>query len=371
MTISELPCKASNIYDKNINFLFGSGASATYIPTLWLAEDTTYEDLLSHADCAEIKDYILCSYFNRVIRKTFCANPNEINEKFNNTLKSYSSFISELVKLLEKKGSNQIRRANIFTTNYDLFFETAADDVLKNKTFNFNDGALGFKSRQLSISNFHLTTWHQGTHDFYKHELPTTNIIKMHGSVSWNKNINESISVSYPENPPDEVKLECNKSIEDLVHKFKDTEDDLEDFLSLSANDLEELRKFSTLYNSFAIVSPTKEKFSETVFQQHYYQSLRLLSYELEKPQSVLICFGFSFQDEHILEIIKRSLSNPTLRVFVFCYDNKSKIQIEKTISDNRVTLIFPKNGEMKISFDTFIDRIFRSDNGDWVTWTN
>ena len=50
MTISELPCKASNIYDKNINFLFGSGASATYIPTLWLAEDTTYEDLLSHAD---------------------------------------------------------------------------------------------------------------------------------------------------------------------------------------------------------------------------------------------------------------------------------------------------------------------------------
>lgn len=371
VTTQEFPCKASNIYDKNINFLFGSGASAEYIPTLWLAENTTYETLLTHDECKDSKDFILSSYFNRVISKTFCTQPKEENKKYNSTLLSYTNFLYELVTLLEKKGANQIRRANIFTTNYDLFFETAADNVLRKKTFHFNDGALGFRNRRLSISNFHITNWHQGTHDMYKHELPTINIIKMHGSVSWNRNENEEISINYPSESPSEIKLECTKSIEDFVKCLNDTDENLVEFLELSKQDLDTLETFKSYYNALAIVNPTKEKFSETVFQQHYYQSLRLLSYELEKPQTVLVCFGFSFQDEHILEIIKRSLSNPTLKVFVFCYNYKSKSDINTTINDERVTFIYPKESDHKISFDAFIKRIFKSDNGDWVSWTN
>ncbi|MDQ9454695.1 hypothetical protein RF098_01725, partial [Escherichia coli] len=83
--------------------------------------------LLTHEDCEGVKDFILCSYFNNIIRKTFCVKPNSEDKKYNSTLANYSYFIDELIKLLEKKGANQIRRANIFTTNYDLFFETAAD----------------------------------------------------------------------------------------------------------------------------------------------------------------------------------------------------------------------------------------------------
>ncbi|EHJ7792810.1 SIR2 family protein, partial [Escherichia coli] len=160
-------------------------------------------------------------------------------------------------------------------------------------------------------------------------------------------------------------------TIDDLVITLNTTNDDLADYLDLNANDQNSLEEFKSYYNSLAIVNPTKEKFSETVFQQHYYQSLRLLSYELEKPQTVLICFGFSFQDEHILEIIKRSLSNPTLKVFVFCYNNQSKQDINNTVNDPRITFIYPKEVDHKISFDTFIDRIFKSETGDWVTWTN
>ncbi|MGP2468505.1 hypothetical protein V1956_07800 [Yersinia sp. 2540 StPb PI] len=40
--------KAKELYDKNINFLFGSGASASYIPTLKIKDDLTYEDLLTN-----------------------------------------------------------------------------------------------------------------------------------------------------------------------------------------------------------------------------------------------------------------------------------------------------------------------------------
>ncbi|EFK8257560.1 SIR2 family protein [Escherichia coli] len=371
MNNKDFPCKASNIYDKNINFLFGSGASASYIPTLYLDKNTTYETLLTHEDCEGVKDFILCSYFNNIIRKTFCVKPNSEDKKYNSTLANYSYFIDELIKLLEKKGANQIRRANIFTTNYDLFFETAADDILNNKTFHFNDGGLGFKSRKLNISNFHITAWHQGTHDMYKHEIPTLNLIKMHGSVSWCRDINETISINYTQEEPPKFRLDTKKDINDLVTTLNETSDNLVSYLNLSTSDQETLQDFKSYYNNLAIVSPTKEKFSETVFQQHYYQCLRLLSYELEKPQTVLICFGFSFQDEHIREIIKRSLSNPTLKVFVFCYSKSSMESIQHIINDQRITYILPIEDDHTISFKPFIDRVFRSEHGDWITWKN
>ncbi|MFR0655926.1 SIR2 family protein [Pantoea sp. SIMBA_079] len=370
----EFPCRASNIYDKNINFLFGSGASATYIPTLWLDKDTTYETLLSHSDIkgkTDVENYILSAYYNNIIHKTFCIEPKPTPKKFSKTLQDYNRFLYELVSLLERKGSNQIKRGNIFTTNYDLFFETAADIALNKKSFYFNDGALGFRERSLNISNFHLSHWHQGTHDLYKQEIPTVNIIKMHGSVSWNKNNEQKINIDYPKFAPEKTKLECSIDINDFTKNFNDTDEDLSDYLDLSKKDIDSLADFRVDYDRLAIVSPTKEKFSETVFQQHYYQSLRLLSYELEKPQTVLICFGFSFQDEHILEIIKRSLSNPTLKVFIFCYSKDSRRSINETINDSRITYIYPKIDAHNISFDTFIDRIFTSDNGDWISWTD
>lgn len=72
-------------------------------------------------------------------------------------------------------------------------------------------------------------------------------------------------------------------------------------------------------------MNPTKWKFHETVFEEAYYQILRHLSFELERPNSVLITFGFSFADEHILHLVQRSLSNPSLTVFVSCYNDAEK----------------------------------------------
>src|SRR5260221_8105593 len=76
----------------------------------------------------------------------------------------------------------------------------------------------------------------------------------------------------------------------------------------------------STLFPYTTLFRSTKWKFHETVYEEHYYQMLRLLSYELEKPNAVLITFGFSFADEHILNLVMRSLSNPGLQVFVCCH---------------------------------------------------
>src|SRR5260221_9249952 len=84
----------------------------------------------------------------------------------------------------------------------------------------------------------------------------------------------------------------------------------------------------STLFPYTTLFRSTKWKFHETVYEEHYYQMLRLLSYELEKPNAVLITFGFSFADEHIDRKSTRLNSSHTVISYaVFCL-KKKKIEI-------------------------------------------
>lgn len=365
--------KASDLVDKNINFLIGSGASAGYIPTLWIKDDTSYEDILTDTKYKEIENFIYHAYYNDILSKSFCIPPSNLKEKlkFRKTFVNYLRFIKNLSSLVDKKSSNQIRRANIFTTNYDLFLEKSSDLLLKNNTgFIFNDGGRGLHTRHLSISNFHTSTWHQGTNDLYKFEIPTINLIKMHGSISWNKVNEDTISIRYLDNLPDELSIETDHCLDitETIEKVDELYffDGAKSAIELSQDDEEKLQRFRKEYDKLAIVNPTKAKFEETVFQQHYYQSLRLLSYELEKPQTVLICFGFSFKDEHIREIIQRSLSNPSLIIYIFCYRLKDKESIKKTINSKKIVFVSPNSytDENNIDFKKFISCIFTRSNG-------
>lgn len=371
----DFPGHASILVDKNINFLFGSGASASYIPTLRIDDHNTYETLLTDSNFSHLENYIYWNYYKDVILPTYCFLPEEEGqqENFSKTLGYYKSFISELVGLLNRRSANHIRRANIFTTNYDLFVERSADELLSSLKFHLNDGSNGLIDKQLDISNFHISTWHQGTHDSYRYEIPMINLIKMHGSVSWSKKNDSTINIDYlkKENVliPPEIDIE-NRSLIDLIQN-NDLGIEPDFGVAFEEEENSRLALFRENYNKLAIVSPTKEKFKETVFQQHYYQSLRLLSYELEKPQSVLICFGFSFQDEHIREIIKRSLSNPTLKVFIFCYKKHAKREIKRILNDPRVTFIYPKDSEDCITFKKLTTKIFNFDNTGDLEWTS
>lgn len=54
------------------------------------------------------------------------------------------------------------------------------------------------------------------------------------------------------------------------------------------------------------------------------------MSFELERPNSVLVTFGFSFADEHILHLVQRSLSNPSLTVYISCYNDAEQREMQK-----------------------------------------
>ena len=79
--------------------------------------------------------------------------------------------------------------------------------------------------------------------------------------------------------------------------------------------------------------------------EEHYYQMLRIFSQELERKQSVLIVFGFSFADEHIQSILKRSLSNPNLLVYIFCFNESDLDKFSKMfVNYKNIQLIYRKD---------------------------
>ncbi|OMI25562.1 hypothetical protein BTA30_20905, partial [Bacillus swezeyi] len=246
------------------------------------------------------------------------------------------------------------------TTNYDLFLESAIETSLEqNPRIFFNDGANGYVKRILNTDNFNKTLLYSGIFDNYSSEMPVINLIKCHGSINWKEYLNSKDNKPKIQiTPSSSIIKEINQELSDFWNKFeKDIEgytiqgkkgfssssefidllnktdidclDELiEDINELSGYSECELNKLVSKIENLQIVLPTKKKFQTTLIEEHYFNMLRFLSYELEKEQSTLIVFGFSFYDEHIADIVQRSLNNPNLIVIVFCYQNGDKEKI-------------------------------------------
>jgi len=85
---------------------------------------------------------------------------------------------------------------------------------------------------------------------------------------------------------------------------------------------------FISKYNELAIINPTKKKLNTTVLNANYYDQLRMFCNELEKSNTILLSFGFSFNDEHIRQMTERSLKgNPTLTLIIFSFDSAATEQ--------------------------------------------
>jgi len=76
-----------------------------------------------------------------------------------------------------------------------------------------------------------------------------------------------------------------------------------------------------------------------------YYELLRIYANELDREGTLLVSFGFSFGDSHILGITKRALKNPTLRVVAFAFNDADRETYLKRFDGcNNVDIIAPSN---------------------------
>jgi len=274
---------------KQLNFLIGSGTSYPAIPLMGMIQ----------ADNDEKRNELLAQNV-KTVSEVLLGQVLDDGTSIGITLKNYTNFISKIIDILNLSNSRQTpRTANIFTTNYDLFIEKAADNVLQNYRFIFNDGASGYFDRKLDGSNYNRTVSYKGLNDNYSNEIPSLTLIKPHGSMNWEK-VRSSVLIR------------------------------------------------NSVVDSPLLVKPTGYEEQETFYNNHFHEMLRIFQLELDKPQSVLFVIGFSFQDKHIAKMIKRAIQNPELMVYAFGFtDEDRKIYLENLgLNEERsnFTILTPKD---------------------------
>lgn len=240
------------------------------------------------------------------------------DQPIRDTLANYTDFLSIIDGILfERKNILLPRQANIFTTNYDLFIEKAASK-LPNVTLNDGfDRTSAVGSRYLlSAEKYFDRTYRSGSSNDRIAELPVLNLIKVHGSLSWHRDANK------------EIRFASNGvSLSGHVQK----------------NDPSAV---SNALANRALILPNLRKFESTLMERVYFDLLRLLSNCMDKDNALLIAFGFSFADEHILDITRRALRNPTAQLLIFAYSSANVAAFSDKFSQNRnVTIIDPGAG--------------------------
>ncbi|MEQ1871924.1 MAG: hypothetical protein ABL961_18040, partial [Vicinamibacterales bacterium] len=174
---------------------------------------------------------------------------------------------------------------------YDLFIDAAARSCeTATVADGFDRGTALSDAVAYSSHRFSLTTYDTGNLYEYRVELPSINLVKLHGCLSWHR---------------DGEFLTCRAAQCD----------------PLRPDQLGDDAVVTQFVGRYAVVLPQATKFNATVLDRTYYELLRLYANALDKENVLLVCFGFSFRDEHVLHITRRALKNPTLRLVIVAYD--------------------------------------------------
>jgi len=305
------------IQSARLNFLFGSGAS---MPAIQLA-GTVEQEIDQHLEASEHEEANIkaLSFIEELeYQNGFLPEGYTVGDDTDVTLKNYLSFLSSVDRILfERKNILLSRQANVFTTNYDEFFEMAASflpSLVLNDGFNRRVGNGGF---EYAPELFFDRLYRSGAVYQHQSEVPTVNLIKVHGSISWKREAGRKIVLGKPET-------------QQLTVIQKNNPAEVRDALSKRA-----------------VILPNMRKFESTLLDRVYFDLLRLYSNAMEMENALLFVFGFSFADEHILDITRRALRNPTAMVVIFAYSQGSVADFEIKFSSHRnVLVIRPSEGQ-------------------------
>lgn len=312
---------ARSFQSGHVNFLIGSGASHPAIPAAGRTEKEI-ADLFEegHDTDARNRMYEFLSSIQEPTNRLISGQEDELNDR---AVAHYTAFLRTLETILVERRTTLLpKQATVFTTNYDLFMEKAS---INTPVLRLNDGFSRVPSldnrMNYSSRNFFNTTYNRGNLYDYEVEIPCVNLIKLHGSLSWRKEGDEIV---------------FNVAQKDLLAEGK-TSQQIEIFIQ-----------------GYAVVLPQTTKFSTTLMDRTYYELLRIYANELDRENALLVTFGFSFGDEHIRDITRRALKNPTLRLIAFAYNDEAKDSLISIFErHNNVEIIAPGDEET-IDFTRF-----------------
>ncbi|HII2981769.1 TPA: SIR2 family anti-phage-associated protein [Yersinia enterocolitica] len=195
------------------------------------------------------------------------------NDKFND----HKELIS---KLMSNRQPGQSAPA-LFTTNYDLALEWAAEDIGV-QLFN---GFSGLHTRQFYPQNFDLSFRNVNAKGEARFGHYHAYLYKLHGSLTWHQD--DSLSIT---------EVSASQAYDNYLKKVIDGED---------------------LQLGQYLIYPGANKYSHTIGFV-YGEMFRRFSEFLSKPQTALFINGFGFGDYHINRIILGALLNPSLHVVIY-----------------------------------------------------
>jgi hypothetical protein len=224
-------------------------------------------------------------------------------------LKDKYIFHERFVKSLLQRPLN-LKRANIFTSNYDLAFEYAFDNI----GVKYIDGFSGFHHRYFKPETYDYDIFYPGSTTAGKVQRieKVVRYFKLHGSISWVKDQECEASNIYG---IEEMPI-------DLIKAKAETNSDF------SYGDL--------------MIYPSAVKKSYTL-DLPYSEIIRQFASAISQPQTVLFAVGYSFCDEHFNDIIYQALSNPSFTLIIINFnssDNNKEIKRLRELKDPRIIIL-------------------------------
>lgn len=188
------------------------------------------------------------------------------------------------VQLLARlQGSRQPGQSApwVFTTNYDLTIEWAAEAL----GIHIVNGFSGLHDRRFQPNAFDLSLQNSRATGEARFGSYNLNLVKLHGSLNW------ALSVTQ-----DPIEVPCG-SIGDPLKNF------------LTGG---EGAPFPSL-----LIQPTSAKYFDTV-GFIFGELIRRFTEFLSRPNTTLIICGYGFNDAHVNRLLASGLLNPTLQLIIY-----------------------------------------------------
>lgn len=354
------------IQDAHVGLLLGAGSPSAYFSLLGdieIALTRVEEGGLSAEAGAVARASLEAHFFRGVVEPNIALLAREAAAQ--PVLQSYGRLGRSLNRLmLHRRSSLLPKKVTLFTTNVDLAVEVAFERL----GLDLNDGFSGKIDPVLDLASLGTVHYRMAARYSRLAEIPTFDLYKLHGSVSWRLAESGPAPIAY------DHRLQ-------QVHTVSAALSESEGILDVGANDENEINiddlltraaqvesvppgveAFTEAYRRLVVVNPEKTKFETTVFSETYYELLRRFANELERENALLLVHGFSFRDEHLRTLILRAASmNPTLQVVVFCYqqadrDGYEALMPASSVPNANVLYVVPSGEDSRIDIDALVD---------------
>lgn len=291
---------------------------------LEIVASTKAETATEHAQVADLRKDLTNALesFAALILKgehNFASSPTERRDR------AFNYLVSFLMSFASRSGTRE--RLHIFTTNYDRYIEAGADTAGLRMIDRFV-GTLApiFRASRLDIDLHYNPPGIRGEPRYLEGVARFT---KLHGSLDW---------------------VDCDGLIRRMGLPFG--AQDTKPFLAASG--------FEDTDALGLMIYPNAAKDRETAFYP-YVELFRDFAAAICKPNSTLVCYGYSFGDEHVNRVIEDMLTIPSAHLVVIAYDdplNRIMSTYERLGRPAQVTLMIGDHlGDLRSLVDHYLPK--------------